>query len=60
VGEIQVSGAIDGFVEFIPDATSLPTYSGTDGSSLRLTLSGKSTANGQGQVALDRSDVTCV
>jgi hypothetical protein len=28
-GEFHVNGAIDGFVELIPDAAGLPTYSGT-------------------------------
>lgn len=89
-GVVHATGVIDGFVEFIPDDGSLPTYSGTyreklnavlldlatdetrvahfrlrsvltgsDGSSLTLVLSGKSTLNGQGEVVVDRFRHTC-
>ena len=91
-GEVHVNGAIAGFIEYIPDDTALPTYSGTyreklngvllelsfeddqsriaqfrlrsrlagtDGSSLRLAMSGKLTLNGNGNLVVDRFSFTC-
>ena len=91
-GEVHVNGVVAGFVEYIPDDSSLPTCSGTyrekldavllemsfedeveriaqfrlrsrlagtDGSTLLLTLSGKVTRNGKGEVVVDRFDITC-
>jgi hypothetical protein len=91
-GEVHLNGVIAGFIEFIPDYTSLPTYSGTyrekltgvlmelsfdddqerisqfrlrgdlvgtDGSSLRMAMSGKVTRNGNGDIIVDRFNFTC-
>lgn len=91
-GEVHVNGVIAGFIEYIPDDTALPTYSGTyreklngvllelsfeddqsriaqfrlrsrlagtDGSSLRLAMSGKLTLNGNGNVVVDWFSFTC-
>ena len=91
-GEVHLNGVIAGFIEYIPDDPSLPTYSGTyseklngvlleltfeddqerisqfrlrgelvgtDGSSLRMAMSGKVTRNGNGDVVVDRFNFTC-
>lgn len=89
--EVHLNGAVDGFVELIPDDATLPSYSGTyrekltglvtiseetddlriaqyrlrstltgtDGSRLTLSLSGKITVNGRGDVVISRDAFTC-
>jgi hypothetical protein len=89
--EVHVNGAVDGFVELIPDDATFPSYSGTyrekinaivtiteeadelriaqyrlrsvltgtDGSRLTLSLSGKITVNGRDDVVISRDELTC-
>ncbi len=92
-GEAHVNGAVDGFVELVPDDPALPTYtghyrekvngvlvgtdtdgndvlrvahyalsstlSGSDGSSLRLRLSGHIAVDARGRVVVARDELSC-
>jgi hypothetical protein len=91
-GEVHLNGVVAGFIEYLPDDLSLPTYTGTyreklngvllemsfdddqsriaqfrlrsqlagtDGSTLRLAMSGKVTRNGNGDIVVDRFNFTC-
>lgn len=92
-GEAHINGAVDGYVELVPDDPGLPSYAGTyrekvdgvlvgtdaggsdilrvahygltsilrgtDGSALRLSLSGKVTLDAKGRAVVSRDTYSC-